>query len=421
MPTAPQELELLAPAGCYPSLHAAIDNGADAVYFGLAQLNMRARARRSFGQNDLAEITRLCRDAGVKTNLALNTLLYEHDLRLCRSMLEEAAEHKVDAVILSDMAAVTMANDLGLDVHLSTQLSISNSQSIQFYAPYCSRIVLARELSLKMIETVHQQIKEQDIRGKSGKLIELEAFAHGALCIAVSGRCSMSLYTSNASANRGACEQNCRKEYIVKDAESGQELLIDNNLVMSPNDILTIGFVDQMVDAGVQVFKIEGRGRAPEYVAAVTSAYRQALDAVKDGTFTREFAEGLVPNLEKVYNRGFSSGYYLGQKQGWSQHGGNKATRRKEMVGRVANFFQKAGVVHVKASAVDFSVDDEYVIIGNSTGAAEGVVNEIYELEGEESRSVTTVAKGKGFTMKHSGTARRGDYVYRMTPVAAKV
>ncbi len=417
----PPVLELLAPAGCYPSLHAAIDNGADAVYFGLSQLNMRARARRSFGPNDLAEITRICREAGVKTNLALNTLLYEHDLRLCRSMLEEAVEHKVDAVILSDMAAVSMANEMGLDVHLSTQLSISNSQSIRFYAPYCSRIVLARELSLKMIDTVHKAIHQQDIRGKGGELIELEAFAHGALCIAVSGRCSMSLYTSNASANRGACEQNCRKEYIVKDAESGQELLIDNNLVMSPNDILTIGFVDQMVDAGVQVFKIEGRGRAPEYVAAVTSAYRRALDAVKDGSFTREMAEAMVPELEKVYNRGFSSGYYLGQKQGWSQHGGNKATRRKDMVGRVDNFFQKAGVVHVKSSAIDFSVDDEYVIIGSSTGAVEGVVKEIYQLTGDESQSVTTVPKGSGFTLKHDGGARRGDYVYRMTPVAAKV
>ncbi|MBC8405548.1 MAG: U32 family peptidase [Planctomycetes bacterium] len=414
-------IELLAPAGCYPSLHAAIENGADAVYFGLAQLNMRARARRSFGPNDLAEICRITRDAGVKTNMALNTLLYEHDLRLCRSMLEEAAENKVDAVILSDMAAVTMANEMGLDVHLSTQLSISNSESIRFYAPYCSRIVLARELSLKMIETVHQQIQAQAIRGKSGKLIELEAFAHGALCIAVSGRCSMSLYTSNASANRGACEQNCRKEYIVKDVDSGQELLIDNNLVMSPNDILTIGFLDQMVNAGIQVFKIEGRGRAPEYVAAVTSAYRRALDAIKDGSFTREYAESMIPDLEKVYNRGFSSGYYLGQKQGWSQHSGNKATRRKEMVGRIANFFQKASVVHVKSSAVDFSVDDEYVIIGTSTGAENGVVGDLFQIDGEVSNKVTTVKKGNGFTLKHDGAARRGDYLYRMTPVAAKV
>ena len=266
------EIELLAPAGCLASLSAAIANGADAVYFGLAQLNMRARARRSFEREDLVEICRICKEAGVKSYLALNTLLYEHDLRLCRELLMEAKANDISAVILSDMAAVMIAEELGLEIHLSTQLSISNSESVRFYAAHCDRIVLARELSLPMIKTVRQAIVEEDIRGRDGRLMELEAFAHGALCVAVSGRCNMSLYTSNASANRGACEQNCRKEYIVKDAQTGAELMVDNNYIMSPNDILTLPFVDQMVDSGVQVFKLEGRGRAPDYVGAVTAA-----------------------------------------------------------------------------------------------------------------------------------------------------
>jgi U32 family peptidase len=409
------KVELLAPAGCYPSLQAAIANGADAVYFGLAQLNMRARARRSFDQDDLAEICRICREAGVKTNLALNTLLYEHDLLLARKILQQAAEQHVDAVIVSDMAAVMMAQELGLEVHLSTQLSISNSESIRFYAPYCDRIVLARELSLKMIASVHERIVAENICGRSGKQIELEAFAHGALCIAVSGRCSMSLYTSNASANRGACEQNCRKEYIIKDVETGQEMLVDNNLVMSPNDIQTIDFVDQMLASGVRVFKIEGRGRAPEYVASVTAAYRKALDAVQAGTFNRDLAASLKPDLTKVYNRGFSSGYYLGQKQGWSESGGSKATRRKELVGTIANVYSDSGVLLVNSSALDLSVGDEYVIIGSTTGAVQGVVKELRLEQGEQMLPVDKVDKGARFTLPHRGEARRGDQIYRLT------
>jgi U32 family peptidase len=416
---APANIELLAPAGCYPSLRAAIANGADAVYFGLAQLNMRARARRSFEREDLQEICRICREAGVKSYLALNTILYQHDLKLCRELLEEAAEQQVSAVILSDMAAVMVAQDLGLEVHLSTQLSISNSESVRFYAPHCDRIVLARELSLVMIEKVHKSIVELNIRGRSGRLMELEAFAHGALCIAVSGRCSMSLYSDNASANRGACDQNCRKEYIVKDAQTGHEMLVDNNYILSPTDILTLGFVDQMVASGVQVFKIEGRGRAPEYVGAVTSAYRQALDAVKDGSFNQELVATLMPQLEKVYNRGFSSGYYLGQKQGWAEVGGSKATRQKQMIGTVTNVFQQAGVIEVEATAGKLCVADEYVIIGNTTGAIQGTVLELRIDHQNGGQNPTFVAKGTQFTMPHLGDARRGDQLYRLAPVTA--
>jgi putative protease len=413
---APAGIELLAPAGCYPSLRAAIANGADAVYFGLAQLNMRARARRSFEREDLAKILHICREAGVKGYLALNTVLYEHDLKLCRELLQEASVQQVDAVILSDMAAVTVAQELGLEVHLSTQLSISNSAAVRFYAPYCDRIVLARELSLPMIGSVHREIIAADIRGRSGRLVELEAFAHGALCIAVSGRCGMSLYSSNASANRGACDQDCRKEYIVKDAESGHEMLVDNNYVMSPTDILTLDFVDEMVANGVSVFKIEGRGRAPEYVGAVTAAYRKALDAVRDGSFDDALVAELIPQLEKVYNRGFSSGYYLGRKQGWAAAPGSKATRQKQRIGTVTNVYRKAGVILVAASEGLLGVGDEYVIIGHTTGAVHGRVLELRVEDRNGTHLPRQVGKGVEFSLPHVGEARRGDHLYRLAP-----
>ncbi len=409
-----ERVELLAPAGCFPSLNAAIANGADAVYFGLAQLNMRARSRRSFELEDLGEICRTCSKAGVRSFLALNTVLYDHDLPLCRRMMELAANEKISAVIVSDMAAMKMANELGIECHLSTQLSISNAESIQFYAPYCDRIVLARELSLPMINNVHRAIVSQNICGRSGRLMELEAFAHGALCVAVSGRCSMSLYTSNASANRGACDQNCRKEYIVKDPDTGDELLVDNNFIMSPNDIQTIDILDQMLESGISVFKIEGRGRAPEYVGGVTAAYRKALDAALSGTFTQELAESLKPGLAKVYNRGFSSGYYLGQKQGWAASGGNKATHQKERIGVISNVFSQKNIIEVSACDLDFSVGDEYVIVGNTTGAVTGVVSELRIESGPEMSQVLTAPKGSKLTFPHEGDARRGDQVYRM-------
>lgn len=321
--TYPVDTELLAPAGCFPSLQAAIDNGADAVYFGLAQLNMRARARRSFNVPDLQEIMSRLHTSQVKGYLTLNTLLYEHDLKLCHKMLETAAKEKVDGVILSDMAAVRMANELGLEVHLSTQLSLSNFESVKFYAPYCDRVVLARELNLKMIRSIYDKIINEELAGRDGREMEIEAFAHGALCIAVSGRCGMSLFTSNASANRGACEQNCRKEYTVTDTETGKQLKVDNNFVMSPNDIATLDFMDDFLKAGVKVLKIEGRGRSPEYVATVVRAYRKAIDAVHSGSFSKEFVQSIYPELEGVYNRGLSSGYYLGREQGWSADYGN--------------------------------------------------------------------------------------------------
>ncbi|HCI91487.1 MAG TPA: collagenase-like protease [Verrucomicrobiales bacterium] len=413
--TYPVDTELLAPAGCFPSLQAAIDNGADAVYFGLAQLNMRARARRSFNVPDLQEIMSRLHTSQVKGYLTLNTLLYEHDLKLCRKMLETAAEEKVDGVILSDMAAVRMANELGLEVHLSTQLSLSNFESVKFYAPYCDRVVLARELNLKMIRSIYDKIINEELAGRDGREMEIEAFAHGALCIAVSGRCGMSLFTSNASANRGACEQNCRKEYTVTDTETGKQLKVDNNFVMSPNDIATLDFMDDFLKAGVKVLKIEGRGRSPEYVATVVRAYRKAIDAVHSGSFSKEFVQSIYPELEGVYNRGLSSGYYLGREQGWSADYGNKSKRRKVLVGSVAHAYGKAGVIEIKSSATKLSLGDDILVIGDTTGVIEGKVEEMRVLQenGDMIESDVCV-NGQTLTLKVDGKIRTNDKLFKV-------
>ena len=409
------DTELLAPAGCFPSLQAAIDNGADSVYFGLAQLNMRARARRSFNVPDLKDIMSRLKDAGVKGCLTLNTLLYEHDLNLARKMLETAKDQGVDAVILSDMAAMQMANEIGLEVHLSTQLSLSNYESVKFYAPYCDRVVLARELNLKMIKSIYDKIKANQLVGRGGQEMEIEAFAHGALCIAVSGRCGMSLFTSNASANRGACEQNCRKEYTITDSESGKQLKIDNQFVMSPNDIATLDFMDEFLGAGIKVLKIEGRGRSPEYVATVTKAYRKAIDAVHAGEFNKEFVKSLYPQLETVYNRGLSSGYYLGREQGWSADYGNKSRRRKVLVGSVAHAYRKASVIEVKSSATTLEKGDDILVIGNSTGVIEGKVDQMRVMQDDGNMTDAHQCKnGQTVTLKVEGKIRSNDKVYKV-------
>jgi len=411
----PLGTELLAPAGCFASLQAAIDNGADSVYFGLAQLNMRARARRSFNVPDLKDIMSRLHDAGVKGCLTLNTLLYEHDLNLARKMLETAKEHEVDAVILSDMAAMQMANELDLEVHLSTQLSLSNYESVKFYAPYCDRVVLARELNLKMIKSIYDKIKANGLVGRGGREMEIEAFAHGALCIAVSGRCGMSLFTSNASANRGACEQNCRKEYTITDNESGKQLKIDNQFVMSPNDIATLDFMDEFLGAGIKVLKIEGRGRSPEYVATVTRAYRKAIDAVHKGEFSKEFVKSLYPQLETVYNRGLSSGYYLGREQGWSADYGNKSKRRKVLVGSVAHAYRKANVIEVRSSATTLEQGDDILVIGNSTGVIEGKVEQMRVMQDDGGMTDATQCKnGQTLTLKVEGKIRSNDKLYKV-------
>ncbi|MBK1878397.1 peptidase U32 family protein [Pelagicoccus mobilis] len=410
--TQSEHVEILAPAGCYPSLQAAIDSGADSVYFGLAQLNMRARSRRSFHLKDLAEIMTRCHEGGIRGYLTLNTLLYDHDLKLCFALLEEAAKQKVDAVIASDMACILKARELGLEVHLSTQLSVSNYESFKFYAQFCDRIVLARELNLSMIRKIRQQVIADDLRGPSGRPVEIEAFAHGALCIAVSGRCGMSLYTDNASANRGACTQNCRKEYKVVDQESGKELLIDNNFVMSPNDICTIDFLDQVLEAGVHTLKLEGRGRAPEYVSTVTAAYRRGVDAIQSGTFTEDLVTQLNDDLKKVYHRGHSSGYYLGREQGWSMTHGTKATRQKVQAGRVTHYYNKLGVAEITASGPIVS-GQEYLIIGETSGVVKGTLE---GLRLDDTTTAENVTNGQVFSIKVDAKVRQNDKFFLHLP-----
>jgi putative protease len=406
-------IELLSPAGCYASLQAAIDARADAVYFGLAQLNMRARSRRSFCLSDLPKIIERCHQAGVRGYLTINTLMYEHDLCLMDALLKAAVEHGVDAVIAADMACVLRAREMGLEVHLSTQLSISNYPALAFYAQYCDRFVLARELNLSMIRKIHEQIEEHDLRGPSGRRVEIEVFAHGALCIAVSGRCGMSLYTDNASANRGACVQNCRKEYTVKDKESGKELVIDNNFIMSPNDISTIAFLDEVLQAGVHTLKIEGRGRSPEYVALVTRAYRSAIDAIAKGNYSPSLIAQLLMDLKKVYNRGLSDGYYLGRPQGWSAAYGSKATQQKILRGRVVNYFAKISVAEVVANA-EIKSGENYLIIGNTTGVIEGRLDEIRL----ETGVTLKVQSGAVFSFKVARPVRRNDQFFVVVPSA---
>ena len=406
-------LELLAPAGCYPSLQAALNSGADAVYFGLAQLNMRARARRSFSGGDLEEIMRRVHAAGKRGFLTINTVLYDHDLPLAERLLDEAVKHRVDGVIVSDHAAIEAAAERGLEVHISTQLSISNYPSLKFYARWADRVVLARELTLGAIKRIHNKIVEEDLRGPSGRPMEIEAFAHGALCVAVSGRCEMSLYTANASANRGACEQNCRREYTVTDTQTGQELVLDNNYVMSPNDLCTIDFLDRMVDSGVTVFKLEGRGRAPEYVDAVTRAYRTALDAVVDGTYSEELVASLMPELERVYNRGFSEGFYFGRQGGWSAAPGSKATHRKVLVGPVKNYFAKSGVALVQVTDRAPVRGDDFLIVGPTTGVVKGSLEEM-RIDGEV---VEEAPQGSTVSFRIPERARLSDRMFLMVPV----
>lgn len=404
--------ELLAPAGCFASLNAAIDGGADAVYFGLAQLNMRARSRKSFHLDHLGEIMTLCRAGGVRAYLTLNTLLYDDDLDLCDKLLEAAQAEGVHAIIAADMACVLKARELGLEVHLSTQLSVSNFRSLQFYAQFCDRVVLARELDLEMIGKIHEQARASDLRGPGGRPIELEAFAHGALCIAVSGRCQMSLFNHNSSANRGACAQNCRKTYTVRETESGKEMKIDNNYVFSPNDIATIEILDQVIAAGVHTLKIEGRGRSPEYVLTVTRCYREALQAIADQRYTTELTAALLEKLKTVYNRGLSEGYYLGRPQGWSAAYGSKASQKKVLRGQVTKYYAKIGVAEIKASG-PLQSGDAFVVIGPNTGVVEGEAKTIHL----DSGPTQSVQSGDIFSVKVPKPVRRNDQFFVMQPV----
>ena len=366
------ELEIMAPAGSFESLRAAIQGGADSVYFGVGRLNMRSRSASNFSPEDLSEVVRICREAGVKSYLTLNIVLYQEDLQPMREALDSAKAAGVDAIIASDIAAIEYCRSIGLEVHISTQLSISNVEALRFYARFADVVVLARELNLNQVKDIHDTIVRDNICGPSGKQVRIEMFAHGALCMAISGKCYLSLHQYGASANRGACLQACRRGYEVKDLETGDTLNIDNKYIMSPKDLCTIEFMDKIIDAGVKVFKIEGRARSAEYVRKCASCYRRAADAVCDGTYTAGMAAELKTELGEVFNRGFWDGYYQGARLGeWSSVYGSDASRKKTYTGKVTNWFDHIGVAEIAVEAVPIPKGSHLLAIGSQTGAVE--------------------------------------------------
>uniref|UniRef100_A0AB33JGR6 Peptidase U32 family protein n=1 Tax=Prevotella sp. GTC17260 TaxID=3236796 RepID=A0AB33JGR6_9BACT len=360
----------MAPVGSRESLAAAIQAGADSVYFGIGQLNMRSHSANHFTIDDLREIAATCNEHGIKTYLTVNTVIYDEDIVAMREIIDAAKEAGISAVIASDVAVMAYCNEVGEEVHLSTQLNISNVEALKFYARFADVSVLARELKMEQVKYIHDQIAEQHICGPMGKPVRIEMFCHGALCMAVSGKCYMSLHDANRSANRGQCVQICRRSYTVTDNETGNQLEIDNKYIMSPKDLKTVRFVDKMMDAGVRVFKIEGRARGPEYVYTVVKCYKEAIQSVLDGTFTEEKKDTWDERLATVFNRGFWDGYYQGQTMGeWTKNYGNKATQKKVLVGKVTKHFAKIGVAEVAVEATTFNVGDKLLITGATTGA----------------------------------------------------
>jgi putative protease len=405
------DYEIMAPAGSWESLMAAINAGANSVYFGIEKLNMRAKSSSNFTTDDLREIVRICKENNVKSYLTVNTILYDNDLSLMREIINVAAEVKVSAIIASDVAALMYANSIGVEVHLSTQLNISNIESLKFYAQFADVVVLARELNMEQVAEIYQAIINENIRGKNGELIRIEMFCHGALCMAVSGKCYLSLHEKNISANRGACNQICRRGYSVKDKDSEIELDIDNEYIMSPKDLKTIGFIDIMMKSGVRVFKIEGRARGPEYVKTVVECYNEAIESALEGTFSEEKISEWNHRLSKVFNRGFWNGYYLGQRLGeWSNNYGSEATHKKVYVGKVTNYFHKIGVAEILLEAQNIEIGNEILITGETTGAYEDVIEEIRV----ELKPVLRVEKGTYFSIKTKELVRRNDKLYKI-------
>jgi len=412
--TASGKMELMSPAGDFTSMQAALDNGADSVYFGVEQLNMRARASMNFTIDDLPEIARRCSEKGVRTYLTLNTIIYDHDLSLIRTLLDRAKAANLTAVIAMDQAVISYARQIGMEVHISTQINVTNIETVKFYALFADTIVMSRELSITQIKKICDQIVKDDVRGPSGNLVEVEIFGHGALCMAVSGKCYLSLHSHNSSANRGACKQNCRKKYTVIDQETGFEIELDNEYMMSPKDLCTISFLDQVVESGVKVLKIEGRGRAPEYVATVTKCYREAIDAIFDGTYSPEKVADWMARLETVYNRGFWSGYYLGQELGeWSETSGSSATQKKVYIGKGRHFYPKSNVAEFLIEAYDLAVGDRVLIQGPTTGSQEMLLESMIV---DQKPSAEKASKTDVITFKTDFRVRPSDKLYKIVP-----
>lgn len=399
----------MAPVGSYESLHAAINAGADAVYFGVEGLNMRARSSVNFTLADLHQIASTCREAGVKTYLTVNTVIYDSEIELCHQVIDAAKEAGISAIIATDIAAISYARSIGVEVHISTQSNITNIEAVRFYSAMADVMVLARELNLDQVKAIHEAIERENICGPSGRRVGIEMFCHGALCMAVSGKCYLSLHEMNSSANRGACTQICRRGYTVTDRETGEQLAIENKYIMSPKDLKTIHFLNKMVDAGVTVFKIEGRARGPEYVAIAVEAYDTALKAICDGTYDENLVAELDNRLEMIFNRGFWNGYYLGQRLGeWSSKYGSSATRTKHYVAKGVRYFSKLGVAEFLMEAGELNVGDEVVITGPTTGAVIVKVDEIRV----DLQPVSKAVKGQSISIPVPCKVRPSDRLY---------
>lgn len=405
------EFEIMSPVGSYESLMAAIQGGADSIYFGIEGLNMRARSSNNFTIEDLHKIVGICKENGLKSYLTVNTIIYDNDMELMRKIVNAAKEANLSAIIASDVAVMMYARSIDVEVHLSTQLNITNTESLKFYAQFADVAVLARELNLEQVASIYKDIVEQEIKGPSGELIRIEMFCHGALCMAVSGKCYLSLHEKDRSANRGDCNQICRRAYTVKDKDGDIELDIDNEYIMSPKDLKTIHFMNKMMDAGVRVFKIEGRARGPEYVRLVTSCYKEAVQAYCDGTFDEERISVWDEKLSTVFNRGFWDGYYLGQRLGeWTHRYGSGATKRKVYVGKAIKHFTNIGVTEFLVEAQNIKEGEELLITGPTTGAIFLTAEDLRV----NTMQVKEVVKGENFSIKVAEKIRPNDQLYKM-------
>jgi putative protease len=405
-----KDIEIMSPAGSYESMIAAIQGGADSVYFGAEQLNMRAASSNNFTLNDLRKITSICKENGLKSYITVNVVVFDHEIEQMHRLIDASVESGISAVIASDLAVINYAFAAGIEVHLSTQLNITNTEALKFYSKWADVAVLARELNLNQVRNIYNSIREQNILGPKGDLIRIEMFAHGALCMAVSGKCYLSLHENNKSANRGECYQTCRKSYIATGKESGYELEIDNEYIMSPKDLCTIGFLDILTESGVRVLKIEGRARSAEYVREVTSCYNEAVWAIENGTYDKEKTEVWRKRLSTVFNRGFWDGYYLGQKMGeWNTGYGSSATKRKVYLGKITNYFSRLNVAEIKLENGDLNKGDVLLITGPTTGVIEYNVDEIRV----DLKVAEKAIKGELCSIKTPDYLRRSDKVYK--------